>query len=101
MNSKAVIEYIVNWARGYSQDFRYRWFCSGCVWGHRFLQVTSSLMALTNKPVMCIEMPIHQHKNEMKRAREHIEQLKRRFLNVSSYLVDITSVYDNLKKFIT
>jgi NAD+ synthase len=30
--------------------------------------------------VLCIEMPIHQHADHVSRAKEHIEQLKNRFL---------------------
>jgi NAD+ synthase len=42
-------------------------------------------------------MPIHQVASHVSRAREHIEQLKKRFSNVTSVEVDLTPVFENFK----
>jgi len=36
-------------------------------------------------------MPIHQAENQVSRGREHIEQLKKRFPNVSNVETDLTA----------
>ncbi len=96
MNSKAVIKHIVDWIIQYSQNSKTNGFVVG-ISGGIDSAVTSSLMALTSKPVICLDMPIYQNKNEITRAVEHIEQLKKRFSNVSSNKINLTSVYDNFK----
>ncbi len=58
--------------------------------------VTSTLAALTGRPLLAVEMPIHQAPGHMRRAREHIEQLETRYDNVSSVEVDLTRVLETL-----
>jgi NAD+ synthase len=48
--------------------------------------------------VLCVEMPIHQHQSHVSRGREHIEQLKKRFPNVTNTQADLTSVFETFKK---
>ena len=60
--------------------------------------VTSTLCAQTGLQVLCVEMPIHQHQSHVSRAKEHIEQLKKRFPNVSSIQSDLTAVFEAFKK---
>jgi len=55
--------------------------------------LTSALCSLTQKPVIVLNMPILQHEEQLKRAEEHIEWLKKKFNNVSSYEVSITDIF--------
>jgi NAD+ synthase len=59
--------------------------------------VTSTLCAQTGLKVLCVEMPIHQVQTQVYRGREHIEQLKNRFPNVSSIEADLSSVFEDFK----
>jgi NAD+ synthase len=59
--------------------------------------VTSTLCAQTGFPTLCVEMPIHQAPSQVNRGREHIEQLKNRFPNVTNVEVDLTTTFDNFK----
>jgi NAD+ synthase len=45
-------------------------------------------------------MPIHQAPSQVNRGREHIEQLKKRFLNVTNAEADLTAVFDNFKSIV-
>ncbi|MDG2357617.1 MAG: NAD(+) synthase, partial [Polaribacter sp.] len=51
----------------------------------------------TGIPTLCVEMPIHQAKSHVTRAREHINQLKDRFKNVSDVKIDLTPTFENFK----
>jgi len=59
--------------------------------------VTSTLCAQTGLPTLCIEMPIHQAQNQVSRGREHIEQLSKRFPNVSRAEANLTPIYESFK----
>ena len=56
--------------------------------------VTSTLAAKTGVPVLCLEMPIHQQKEQVTRANQHINWLKSTYPNVSSACVDLSGIYD-------
>lgn len=60
--------------------------------------LTSALCALTKKPVVVLNMPIHQHKTQFAMAAAHINWLKKKFKNVSSYDVDLTDTFLKLKE---
>lgn len=59
--------------------------------------VTSTLCALTNKPVIVLELPIHQAASQVSRAQEHIQWLKRMHANVQSFTIDLTFSFEALK----
>jgi NAD+ synthase len=59
--------------------------------------VTSTLCAKTGMPTLCLEMPIHQDKSHISRARKHIEELQHNFANVSSLEVNLTPVFDEFR----
>ena len=46
---------------------------------------------------LCLEMPIHQAPAHVSRAQEHIEFLKKKYKNVSSYKVNLTPVFEALR----
>lgn len=60
--------------------------------------VVSTLCAMTELPLLILEMPIHQNSNEVDRARKHIDWLKANYPNVESLEVNLTEAYDALYK---
>ena len=60
--------------------------------------LTSTLCALTGKKVVALNMPILQHKTQFDLADEHIAWLKNKFKNVSSYEVNLTDTFLQLRK---
>lgn len=91
--------HIVNWLKIYAENSKLNGFVIG-ISGGVDSAVTSTLCAQTGLKVLCIEMPIHQAQSHVTRGREHIEQLKNRFPNVSSVEADLTSVFENFKKIV-
>lgn len=58
--------------------------------------VTSTLCARTGLPTLLVEMPIHQHAEQVSRAQEHMNDLQTKYANVSDVHVDLTNVYEGL-----
>lgn len=96
MEAKKAIEYIVNWLNGYCEQSKMNGFVVG-ISGGIDSAVTSALCAQTGKKVMCITMPILQHKAEYDRAHEHIEWLKKKYPNVVGEEVDLTNSFKTLE----
>ena len=94
MNSRAVIDHIVQWLDDYSKNAGTNGFIVG-VSGGIDSAVTSSLVSLTGQPVVCLEMPIHQAESQVSRARKHIARLEQHHSNVSSHWVELTPVFDS------
>ncbi len=59
--------------------------------------IVSTLCALTNKNVLCLEMSIHQNKNEQKRSSDHINWLENNFPNVRHYKISLSEIFDLFK----
>lgn len=89
--------HIVNWLKTYAENAKVNGFVIG-ISGGVDSAVTSTLCAQTGLQVLCVEMPIHQPHSHVTRGREHIEQLKNRFPNVTSIEADLTSVFEDFKK---
>ena len=96
MQTEKVIDYIVNWLKDYALNAKVNGFVVG-ISGGIDSAVTSSLCAKTGLDVLCIEMPIHQAKSHVSRAKEHIAQLKTKFNNVNDITVDLTPVFEEFK----
>src|SRR6187551_2522357 len=88
--------YIVSWLKDYATSSKVNGFVIG-ISGGVDSAVTSTLCAQTGLKVLCVEMPIHQAESQVSRGREHIEQLKKRFPNVSSIVTDLTSTFESFK----
>jgi len=97
MQSEKVVDHIVNWLKEYASNSKMNGFVIG-VSGGIDSAVTSTLCAKTGMQTLCLEMPIHQAQSQVNRANEHIEQLTKRFANVSSVRMDLTSVFEEFKK---
>jgi NAD+ synthase len=95
MKTQAVIQHIVGWLRNYSDKSCMNGFLIG-ISGGIDSAVTSTLCTLTGKPVICLNMPIHQHKAEYDRGHEHIRWLKNHHKNVHSYEVELTNTFRSI-----
>jgi NAD+ synthase len=97
LDIEKVNQQIVNWLKTYAESAKVNGFVVG-ISGGIDSAVTSTLCAQTGFKVLCVEMPIHQAPSQVSRGREHIEQLKQRFPNVSNLETDLTSVFETFKK---
>ena len=96
MKVKSVTEHIVNWLKIYAENAKVNGFILG-ISGGIDSAVTSILCAKTGLKTVCVELPIHQSENQVKRAVEHINYLKENFTNVSATKVDLTSTFEDFK----
>ncbi len=96
MNVERVGQHIVGWLRSYLANSGTKGFVVG-VSGGIDSALTSTLCALSGKPTLCLEMPIHQPASHVSRAREHISWLEKQHSNVRSQRVDLSPVYDTFK----
>jgi NAD+ synthase len=95
MENIKVINHIVTWLNQYSEQSKTQGFVIG-ISGGIDSALTSTLCAKTGKPVICLNMPIYQHKAEYDRGDEHIEWLKKNFSNVTSFEVELTETFKSI-----
>jgi NAD+ synthase len=95
MNSGKIIEHIVEWLREYNTKAGTNGFVIG-VSGGIDSAVTSTIGALTGLPVLCVEMPIHQHQSQIDRARDHIQWMQGQHKNVTLESVELTATFEGL-----
>lgn len=93
---KKVNDVIVKWLKDYAENAKVTGFVIG-ISGGVDSAVTSTLCAQTGLKTLCVEMPIHQAPNQVSRGKEHIEQLMKRFSNVSKVEANLTPVYESFK----
>ena len=96
MNTEKVADHIINWLKEYAKNAKVNGFVVG-VSGGIDSALTSTLCAKTGFPTLCVELPIHQAKNQVTRAQEHISLLKNTFENISDARVDLTSTFEDFK----
>ena len=96
MNTKEVIEHIKNWLNSYHSQSSTKGFVIG-ISGGVDSALTSTLVAETNIPLLCIEMPINQNKNQVSRGKKHILWLKENYNNVKSIECDLTGIFEQFK----
>ena len=96
MNTKEVIEHIKNWLNSYHSQSSTKGFVIG-ISGGVDSALTSTLVAETNIPLLCIEMPINQNKNQVSRGKNHILWLKENYNNVKSIECDLTGIFEQFK----
>ncbi|MBL6866200.1 MAG: NAD(+) synthase [Flavobacteriales bacterium] len=89
------IDYIEQWLKDYHTKAGTAGWVVG-VSGGIDSAVTSSLCARTGLPTLLVEMPIHQHADQVGRAQEHIRSLQAQYANVAAETVDLTGVYESL-----
>lgn len=96
MKTQKTIDHITEWMKAYLNKSGQNGFVIG-VSGGIDSAVTSTLCATTGKPTLCVELPIHQHKSQVSRARKHIDHLEGRFANVQSVKIDLSNTFDTFK----
>ena len=100
MNTKEVIEHIKNWLSSYHSQSSTKGFVIG-ISGGIDSALTSTLVAETNIPLLCIEMPINQNKNQVRRGKNHILWLKENYNNVKSIECNLTGTFEQFKSIST
>ena len=96
IQTEKVNTHIVEWLKNYAANAKVNGFVIG-ISGGVDSAVTSTLCAQTGLNVLCVEMPIHQAESQVSRGREHIDQLKKRFPNVSDVKTDLTATFESFK----
>ena len=96
IDAEKVSNHITNWLKTYATNAKVNGFVIG-ISGGVDSAVTSTLCAQTGLTLLCLEMPIHQDEKQVNRGKEHIEQLKKRFPNVKSAVVDLTQTFDTFQ----
>jgi len=97
MKNKETIEFIVSWLRDYALKSGVNGFVIG-VSGGIDSALTSTLCAKTGLPTLCLEMPIHQEKNQQNRSLLHMQWLKKNFKNIQTKSVELTQVFDTFQQ---
>lgn len=92
MQSAAVIDHIVHWLNDYCDRAGMAGFVVG-VSGGIDSAVTSTLCAMTTKPVIAVSMPIYQKLGQVSLADEHLHWLDQRFDNVETHRTELTPVF--------
>ena len=93
MNCSLVASHIVKWLSDYANAASMDGFVVG-VSGGIDSAVTSTLCAMTGKPTLCLDMPIHQAPDQVSRAVSHIDWLGQSHPLVRRSTVSLTEVYD-------
>ena len=97
MRFEECTNYITDWLLKYSNESKTDGFVVG-ISGGIDSAVASTLAAKTKKRILCLEMPIYQQIDQVNRAKDHINWLKKKFNNVSSILLDLGETYEHFKK---
>jgi len=100
MQTTSIITYISDWLRDYALSSNSEGFVIG-ISGGIDSAVTSTLAARTGLPLICIEMPIKQNKNQVERGLRHIQWLKKKFTNVKSTELELTSIFNQFSTILT
>ena len=95
MKKKQTVDHIVKWLRNYCETSGMSGFVVG-VSGGIDSALTSTLCAMTEKPTLLVEMPIHQAESHVTRAQQHMNFLEERFEHVRCERVELTSTFDTL-----
>ena len=97
MNCEAIGSHIQEWLSAYCTEARMDGFIVG-ISGGIDSALTSTLCAMTGKPTMIVTMPIRQTSAEYERAIEHIDDLKKRFPNVTGMEVNLTDIFEQMER---
>ncbi len=93
MQTEKVVNHIVKWLKDYAINANVKGFTIG-ISGGIDSAVTSTLCARTGLDLLCLEMPIHQEKNQMTRASNHIKWLQERYETTKRLEVNLTPTFD-------
>lgn len=97
MNYLEVSKHITAWLNDYCDQARLSGFIIG-ISGGIDSALTSQLCAQTGKKTILVNLPIRQSTDEQIRALNHIKDLKNKFSNVEHVEIDLTVVFELMKK---
>ena len=97
MKTKETIDHIKKWIISYNKTSKTEGFIIG-ISGGIDSAVTSTILAQTKLPLLCLEMPIHQNIKQVSRGKKHIKWLEKKHENVSSAEIDLTDIFESFKK---
>jgi len=97
MQTTSIISLISSWLKNYALSCKSDGFVIG-ISGGIDSAVTSVLAAKTGLPLICLEMPIHQNREQVERGSKHIKWLQENFSNVSSIQIELTSMFDEFSE---
>lgn len=92
MREKEICNYIEAWLNDYVEKAGLSGFIIG-ISGGIDSALTSTLCARTGKKTLLLNMPIRQTKAEYDRAKEHIEDLKKKHSNVQTLEINLSSLF--------
>ena len=95
MNSENIKNYIVSWLKDRVAESGTSGYVVG-VSGGIDSALTSTLAALTDKPVFLLNMPINQSPDQFDRSNEHIKWLVQNYDNVKSLVIDLTDPFNSI-----
>ena len=96
MKTKEIIKHIKKWIVKYHNESSTNGFVIG-ISGGIDSALTSTLIAETSIPLLCIEMPINQNNNQVDRGKNHISWLKANYKNINSLECDLTEIFEKFK----
>jgi NAD+ synthase len=97
MKTQKIIDHIVQWLDTYLDKSGLSGFAIG-VSGGIDSAVTSTLCAKTGKPVLALNMPIHQAKDQVSRSLNHMAWLEKNFDTVNGIDLSLTPIFDQMKE---
>lgn len=95
MKKVEIAEFIVDWLGDYLHENHLKGYVIG-ISGGVDSAVVSTLCAQTGFPLLCLEMPIHQERNQAGRAHQHILWLKENYPNVEHLEIDLTATFNQM-----
>ncbi|QOR73805.1 NAD(+) synthase [Cruoricaptor ignavus] len=95
MNTEKVAAHITEWLRDYAKSAGMKGYVVG-VSGGVDSGVVSTLCAMTGLNVLAMELPIRQKGDQSSRAKEHLDFLTGKFLNVKAISVDLTPPFEEI-----
>lgn len=97
MNHSEVAKHITAWLSEYCDKARLSGFIVG-ISGGVDSALTSTLCALTGKKTILVNMPIRQTSAEYSRAINHISDLQKKFPNIETMEIDLSSIFELMEK---
>jgi NAD+ synthase len=96
LKTQQVTQHITAWLSNYCDKAGLSGFIIG-ISGGVDSALTSTLCAMTGKKTIVLSMPIRQTSAEYSRAMNHIEDLKKKFDNVESLDINLTSTFEEFE----
>ena len=93
MNYKSTKIEITKWLLNYAKNANQKGYIIG-ISGGIDSAVCSTLCALTGLQIVVVRIPIHQVQEQSDRGSNHIEWLKNKFSNITSFDADLSEIYD-------